>query len=309
MTEPLSDLATASRWSWLFGRRLPILVGVGVLLALALYYPVGAWRASVVDDNPHFAPGPLAPGQSQAIALAALLIRREIDQHGWAPNKPFFMPAAILTDMPNFQKGVMVGIGRFAREVSDLDGDLARAAELLQYPATTWMIDPSAPWAHTLSAEKQYRNAARGFESFNQKLAAQQGNFPHRRDRLAALVEAFADELDQQAALLDVVASGTSWFDRQPERVFYSGKGRAYAALMLLTSLGEDFAPDLAETGLTESWRKMLASVSAAALPAPWLVLTGSPDANFWPNHPAQQGFYLLRAKSRLVELAGRLRG
>lgn len=291
-------------------RRLPLLAGLGVILALALYYPVGAWRAHVVDDDLGFqGAAPVAAGASRAIALASALIRREIDQHGWTPNKPFFMPASILTDMPHYQKGMVAGIGRFAIAISGQDADLQQAAELLKYPPTVWMIDPAAPWANTLSAEKQYRSAARAFEAFNQRLAGGKAGFDRRGEILAGLLEDLAADLDEVAGGLEGAAAGSSgWFDRRGEKAYFMAKGHAYALVMLLTALGEDFRPVLGGDGVPEAWQAMLASLTVAATASPWLVLAGAPGSLLLPNHPAIQGFYLLLARHRMAVLATVLR-
>ena len=305
----MTELAPLPLSPPLLRRRLPLLAGLGVVLALALYYPVGAWRAHVIDDDVRFRPAAVAPGTSQAMAMAAGLIRREIDRHGWTPNKPFFMPASILTDMPSFQKGVIAGIGRFAIDISGQDADLQGAAELLKYPPTVWMIDPAAPWANTLSAEKQYRSAARGFEAFNQRLAAGKAALDLRRDSLAALLESLGADADQLAASLDgAVAGSAGWFDRRGERAYYTAKGHAYALLMVLTALGEDYAPVIGDGEPAELWRSMLASLAAAATATPWLVLAGAADSAVVPNHPAVLGFHLLRVRSRMAALAAGLR-
>lgn len=304
---------------WLPGRRrLLLLAALGVLLALLLYYPVGAWRANVIDDDANFAGPTTAAAQSKAVALAAALIRREIDVHGWTPNKPFFMPAAILDDMPNFQKGIIAGIGRFALEMDAQvgrapgweggDADLSRAAGLLQYPSNVWMVDPRVPWATTVSTEKQYRNGARAFEAYNQRLAGGTAVFLRRPEVLQAVLQHFAEDLEQTAASLDgPVDDAWGWFAWHADEPYYAAKGRAYASLLLLKALGDDFAPVLAERNLADAWQAMLAALSAAALPRPWVVLAGGPTATFVPNHPAILGFHLLRAHGRMIALADSL--
>lgn len=297
-------------------RRLLVMAALGVLLAVLLYYPVGAWRAHVIDDDLTFT-APVEAGGSKAAAIAAALLRREIDVHGWTPNKPFFMPAAVLTDMPNFQMGITAMIGRFALEMDEQigrpaksegttsDPDLDRAAGLMQYPPTVWMIDPAAPWARTISTEKQYRNAARALEAYNQRLAAGTASFAREPEVLQAVLERFGKELEATAATLEPsVTESPGWFGRSAGRAYFGAKGRAYTALLLLRALGEDYQGLLAERNLTDQWSAMLASLQAAASPRPWIVLAGDPDSVWVPNHPAVQGFHLLRARSRLAELA-----
>lgn len=301
-------------------RRVLLLAALGVLLALLLYYPVGAWRAHAIDDDPGFTATAPA-GQSQAAALAALLIRREIDVHGWTPNKPFFMPAAILTDMPNFQKGIIAAIGRFAIEMDEqigrpeadgqpaTDADLAAAAGLLQYPANVWMIDPRVPWATTISTEKQYRNAARALEAYNQRVANGQAAFSRRADTLAAVLARFAKDLDDAAVQLDgPVGRRGGWLAGGATADYFAVKGRAYATLLLLRALGEDDRQVLAERELLTAWQDMLGALAGAATPRPWVVLAGAPDSLVVPNHLAAQGFALLTAESRLTALADALR-
>lgn len=310
----VSAAARLRGWS---RRRLLALCGIGVLLAFLLYYPVGAWRTHVIDDDPAFGAGETSAGQSKAVAIAAKLIRREVDQHGWTPNKPFFMPVSILVDMPNFQKGITGMVGRFAIEMDQqigrsgtaADGDLERAAGLLQYPPNVWMIDPAAPWARTLSTEKQYRNAARSFEAYNQRLAAGQASFDRRPEVLQEVLVRFAKELEATAGRLDgPIGASSGWFSRAAGEAYYDGKGRAYAAFLLLGGLGDDDADLLADRGLTDAWRVMLTSLAGAATPRPWLVLDGAADSTFVPNHLTTQGYYLLRASARLSELAEALR-
>jgi hypothetical protein len=306
---------------WPQRRRLLALCGVGILLACLLYYPVGAWRAHVIDDDPTFASARGVAGQSEAVAVAALLLRREIDQHGWTPNKPFFMPVSILNDMPNYQKGITAMIGCFAIEMArwigrygrdggaDFDADLERAASLLQYPPDIWMINPAAPLARTLSTEKQYRNAARSFEAYNRRLVEGLTGFDHGPEALQAVLFRFAKELEDTAARLDdPIGAADGWLGRSSSKLYYDGKGRAYAALLLLRGLGEDDATLLESRGLTEAWQAMLDSLAAAAAPRPWVVLDGGAASVLVPNHLAVQGYYLLRAGTRLSELAEVLR-
>ncbi len=304
-------------------RRLLLLAALGVLLALLLYYPVGAWRAHVIDDDIGFASAAPPAGQSHAVTVAAALIRREIDQHGWTPNKPFFMPAAILDDMPAYQKGILAAVGRFAIEMDEQvgrraqgdsggpegDPDLGRAAGLLQYPPNVWMIDPAVPWATTVSTEKQYRNAARALEAYNQRLAAGQAAFFRRPEALAALLDRFAWDTDATAAGLDQAAgNGGGWFAGHIAGPFYGAKGRAYGTLLVLNALGDDFSNLLVERHLAADWHAMLAALQAAATPRPWVVLSGTADSTLVPNHPAVLGYHLSRAGSRMAALAKALR-
>ncbi|OIR07963.1 hypothetical protein GALL_98260 [mine drainage metagenome] len=288
-------------------RPLSRLAGLGVLLALLLYYPVGAWRADIIDDDPAFTAA-ATPAQSRALAVAAALLHREVDQHGWIPSQPFFMPAALLRAMPNYQLGMAAAIARFTTAFHDhaaadggADPDLTRAVALIHYPPDLWMIDPAAPWGTVPSSDKQFRNAAWEMQAYNRHLAAGTAHYGRGPETLRALVRSIAWELDSAAALLEAGGQG------HPARAFWQAKGRAYADLLLLRALGQDYDGLLRQRGLSGRWREMTDSLAAAARLHPLLVLTGREDGLLPPNHPAALGFHLLRAESRLGELAGAL--
>ena len=84
-----------------------------VVLVVLLYYPMGALIVENIDDDPQFAARNVTPGESRAVATAADLVTREVDVHTWTPMMPFFTPAGILDNMPNFQRGIMAALGRF----------------------------------------------------------------------------------------------------------------------------------------------------------------------------------------------------
>ena len=93
------------RWSWRI-----------VVLVIVLYYPLGSLIVEDIDDDPQFKPVVTA-GESRAVAIAAQLVTREVDIHSWTPMQPFFMPSGLLDNMPNFQRGMMAALGRFATEL------------------------------------------------------------------------------------------------------------------------------------------------------------------------------------------------
>src|SRR5579862_2331074 len=113
-----------------------------VAAALLLYYPVGMLMISRIDDDPGFGPGTVEDGASHAVALAAALIDREVDQHAWPASDPFFYPGWALDNMPNFETGIIYALSRFAVDMTDqigrtrgsseADTDLDKAAGLLK---------------------------------------------------------------------------------------------------------------------------------------------------------------------------------
>ena len=112
---------------------------IGILF---LYYLIGMVWIHTVDDDLSFSPSEnnQTTGGSRAVEIAAGLIDREINQNRWTSNDPFFMPAALLDNMPNYQQGIISALARFSFELTDqigrtrgssqTDEDLQNAGEL-----------------------------------------------------------------------------------------------------------------------------------------------------------------------------------
>jgi hypothetical protein len=292
--------------------KIILLVIVGLL---ALYFLGGMLWLHRIDDDIDFGLESSAPeGGSQAVAIAADLIDREINTHRWVANDPFFMPGSLLDNMPNFQQGIVAALSRFGLELADqiartrgssqIDRDLDLASGLLKYPGTIWIFDFRTSFAPTASSESQYRRAMTALRDYNQRLAAGQAVFEIRSDNLLATFERIAADLGSSSAALDQhLEAGGFWPDFSADDLFYHNKGRLYAYFLLLRGLEADFARVIDERDLDGPWRQMLASFRAAAKLQPWVVINGAPDSQLLPSHLASQGFFLLRARTQLREI------
>lgn len=296
-------------------RRLLARAALVVLVLLLLYYPVGMLWLHKVDDNPDFGPMVVPDGGSEAVAVAAALITREVDTHEWVANDPFFLPGAALDNMPNYQLGIVSALSRFAIEMTDqmgrtrgssrADPDLDKAAGLLKYPGTVWLWDLSTSWAPTASSESQYRAAGRALMSYNERLSAGTAVYDRRSDNLLATLERMNADLGSASAVIEhhVAATGGALIDFRADDIFYNTKGRLYGYALLLRALGHDFADVLRERDLTAVWNEMIQTFLDAVALEPWVISNGSPDAMVVPNHLLAQGFYLLRARTQLREI------
>lgn len=290
-------------------RPSPWWLALALPVAVVLYYAIGMGLAHVIDDDPAFDP-PHAPGESRAVAMAAGLVLREVDQHKWVANDPFFVPSWLLDDMPAFQMGLMAAVSRFAADLAqasagstdESDPELERAAGFLKYPGTVWKFDPRTSWAPTASSEKQYRSAARNLLVFNQRLATGQARFERRPEMLAFLLRGIAGAMDEDGArLADFVDSGHgALLSTKADNVFFDTKGRLYAQTMIVGELGWDFAPLIAERGLGDKWQGLLAAFNATQGMHPWMILNGSAQSMLVPNHLSNLGFRALAARQRL---------
>jgi len=68
--------------------------------------------------------------------------------------------------------------------------------------------------------------------------------------------------------------------------------------------LGRDYEAVIRERDLVAVWQQMLDSFRNAARLDPWMIMNGSPESLLIPSHLASQGFYLLRARTQLREVA-----
>lgn len=307
-----AELRDARPW---YRRRLWLLPLV-LLALIALYYLVGMMWLHEIDDDPAFAAESSAPeGASQAVAAAADLIDREINTHRWVANDPFFMPGAVLDNMPNYQQGIISALSRFAIELGDqiartrgssrIDPDLDTAAGLLRYPGTVWIFNFSTSWAPTASSESQYRRAMLALRDYNQRLAAGNAVFETRADNLQAALERMAADIGSSSAAIDqhLELRAGSWFNLTTDDLFYNNKGRMYGYYLLLRELASDFQRVIEERDLHAAWGQMLESFRAAGTLQPWVIMNGAPDSQVVPSHLATQGFYLLRARTQLREV------
>ena len=298
------------------GYRSAKLGAILVLLIVLLYYPAGMLIVHDIDDDLDYqAPAAyIGSDGSRTVAIAAGLIEREVDEHRWVANDPVFMPGALLDNMRYYQQGIIAALARFAFELTDrigrtrgssqVDPDLQEAAGLLQYSGTKWVFDFSTSLAPTATSEAQYRKAKRALVAYNARLGAKEAVFDPRADNLLATLDRMASDLGSASAVLDRrIAEGSGLIDTEADNVFYTIKGQTYAYYLLLRELEIDFDAVVRDRDLTASWQQLLASMASAAQLNAWVITNGDPGSLIVPNHLAEQGFYLLRARTQLREI------
>jgi len=298
-----------SRWRF-------VRYGLYAFLALVvLYYPIGMVVMHRIGDDTKLTVK-TEKGASQAVAMAAALIKREVVDYSWTPNDPFIYPTWALDNLPNFQVGVRDALGRFAIEMADkigrtrgssvVDKDLEDAMGKLRYSPYTWVWDPKVSIWPTSSTEAQYRAAMRSLLRYNKRLAEGKATFDWRADNLQTLIDRVNADIGSDSARIAarVEKFGGIFFDTRSDNLFYRTKGRVYGYYMILRELGKDFSAIIAEKQAQKVWAEMLKSLRQAAILQPLIVRNGSPDGMFQPNHLAAQGFYLLRARTQLKEVS-----
>ena len=229
--------------------------------------------------------------------------------------QPFFMPAGILDNMPNFQRGIMAALGRFSTELMDqvgrtrgssqTDRDLEQARGFLNEQPNIWLWQPSVSLMPSATLAQKYRAGRDKLVAYNKRLASGQAVFERRADNLQALLDRIANDHGSDSAVIDqhIIEQAGDLFDMRVDDIFYFNKGRLYANYLLMRDLGVDFESVIREKGLTNAWNGTVETFRIAAVLDPWIVWNGYPDGFLIPNDLAAQGFYLLRARTQLREL------
>lgn len=289
--------------------------GIGVIvLAVLFYYLIGALIIQEIDDDPAFAISQrsISNGQSMTVAMTVALLDREVNQNGWTANDPFTSPAVLLDNMPNYQKGMVQALGRFAFELADqvgrrrgssqIDPDLQSAAGLLQYPGDVWHWDPTVSLSPTATSEAQYNKARRALLNYNERVARGDAVFESRADNLLATLDRMALDLGSSSAVIEnQIENPSGWFiDTEGDDVFYTTKGQIYAYYMLVKALRHDFSNVIQERELSQVWALLEESLQDGASLQPLVIINGDPDSQILPSHLAAQGFYLLRARTQM---------
>ncbi len=294
---------------------------LAVLLILLIGYPAAAWIYSTIDDDPNFGPPPavMRAHQSAGVAAAIALIDREVNKNGWAPSAPFFDPPALLDDMPSYQEGIVAALGQFAIALRDrmgrapgameADSDLSSAADSLQYPPNLWYWNPSVSIWPSSSSEGQYRDAIESLSNYNLRLVGGEAGFDSRAEALQVVLGRIANDLGSSSAIIENhLRRGVGLpYHGGAADIFYSNKGRMYAYYIVLKGLQVDYADAIRERHLQATWLNMMASLRAGAGLRPSIVFDGAPDSDLVACTLCGEGFYLLRVRSELNEIANAL--
>ncbi len=286
-----------------------------LILALVIVYPLTAWWLSIIDDNPHFgvAANAVKPNQSAAIADAAALLDREVNDHGWTPNDTIFWPTTLLDNMPNYQLGILTVLKHFTSILAGADpqnADLKEANELLHYPPDVWVWQPSASlWP--ASSEHKYNNAIAALTRYNVALLAGATHFDVRAGTLKAILTRIRTDFDGASSSIDSRISDRSGFlfiNNKADDVFYMSKGELYAYYILLKGAEHDFAGIIQQQSVAKNWQQMMDSLRAGIGLQPWFVLNPEPDSQFVPCVLCSEGYYLLRASNDMRQVEGKLK-
>ena len=310
-------------------KRLPVRLGRGikkifdtwpkafigtVVLAVVLYYPAGGLLSEKVDRTPDYDFSSLPAEQSQGVEMAAYLINREVNEHIWTANLPFFFPASSLDNMPNFQTGIMRGLADIvkvmASQVQCANDEKAGqclhdAAKLLSYPGNVWLFAPDNKLKTAPSSSSQYRKARKKLKDLNRALKEEKCFWVRDEYGLAAINRAVIRGLSKTANRIEnEIREGSSrWTDSRADDVFYFSQGRIYAYMTVLKKLGRDYKQVLMAGNLYPEWTVMLRALQTGTELNPSVVVNGGLNAEMKANHLISLGYYVVKAENILMKI------
>jgi hypothetical protein len=261
--------------------------------------------------------------RSMIVDATADLIDFNVNQNAWLSSTilyklglfgipwdhtPFFDNKAA------FQRGVNQAIRRTAIELVDtlgrvrgtsgIDADLQKARGNLQFDEETWYFSMS-PFGPKTPTPSFYRAAIKDLRDFNARLEKCDAVFDARGDNLLVFVDRIANDIGATSAILRERSENynSGWFDTRADDRFWFAYGQLYGYYGILTAAKVDFHEIIAQRGLTQLWAELEDQLRAALNIQPAIVSNGAESGWLMPAHLATLGFYLLRARSNLVEI------
>ncbi len=268
-----------------------------------------------------------ACGTSYTVAVAADLIDFNVNRNAWMSSNPFYkMGFLFLIDWDRtkffdnkaaFQRGVHQAVHRTLTELADtlgrirgtspIDPDLEDARGNIQFDQYTWIFNPFSirPFGPTTRSQVYYRSAESSLRQYQARLGECDADFDARADNLLQFLDRIAADIGSTSAALMQRADthNSGWFDTRADDLFMFAKGQMYAYYGILTAARADFAEVIEAREVATIWDNMIDHIESAIGLAPMIIANGAEDGWFMPSHLTAIGFYLLRARSNLVEI------
>ena len=307
--------------SWLWGKitfKIARRIAVGLVVFVFFYYLVGMVVVENINDDKNYASDKMADTTigSYAVEMSIVMMDREVNQHAWISNDPWFKPGALLDNMAHYQKGILSANAIFAIELKDqlsrtrgssqVDKNLLEVASGVNYAPDRWYWDPSVSlFLFVAPAEKQYNSALSNLRQYNKRLSKGEATYGRRADTLLSTLDKFALDMGGSSdAVTRKIDDGIGCvLDTKADDLFYNVKGRSYAYWLLLKGLRADFTKVVTDRDIGSSWDLLEQSLAGLIDLDPMIVSNCDADGFLFQNHLSAQGFYLLRARTQLKEI------
>ncbi len=262
-------------------------------------------------------------GRSAIVDVAADLTDFNVNQNAWISSMLLYKAGFFGIDWDNtpffdnkasFQRGVNQAVRRTAVELVDalgrvrgtsqIDNDLQRARENIQFSENSWYfgLNPFGPKTPTPTF---YRTAVQSLRSFNDRLVRCDAVFDARADNLIQFLDRIASDIGSTSAILRERSENFNggWFDTRADDRFWFAYGQLYAYYGLLHAANADFEDVVKQRSLGSLWDATEQQFSSALQIKPFIISNGNEAGWIMPTHLATMGFYVLRVRSNLVEL------
>ena len=289
--------------------------------ALGISERLAAPGAQIAADNEQ------ACGISYIVEVTADLIDFNVDRNGWVSSNPFYKAGLLfLLDWDRtkffdnkaaFQRGVHQAVQRTLTELADtlgrvrgtseIDPDLAAARGNIQFDQYTWVVNPfsTRPLGPTTRSQSYYRAAEGSLRDYQLRLGGCGASFEVRADNLLQFLDRIASDIGStSASLMERAESHNSgWFDTRADDLFMFAKGQMYAYYGILVAARADFAEVIEGREIVAIWDNMIDHIARSIRLDPLIISNGAEDGWLMPSHLTALGFYILRARSNLVEV------
>lgn len=262
-------------------------------------------------------------GRSAIADVTADLIDFNVNENAWISSMLLYKTGffgirwdntPFLDNQASFQRGVNQAIRRTSIELVDslgrirgtsqIDGDLQKARENMQFSEDAWYfgINPFGPKTPTPSF---YRTAIGSLQVFNDRLERCQAVFDARADNLIQFIDRIANDIGSTSAILRERSENydRGWFDTRADDRFWFAYGQLYGYYGILHAAGADFEDVIMQRSIKPLWDTTEEQLRSALRIQPFIISNGNEAGWIMPTHLATMGFYVLRVRSNLVEL------
>ncbi len=266
-------------------------------------------------------------GISHIAAISADLIDFNVNRNMWISSNPIYKTGFFwaipwshtwfFDNKAAFQRGIHQAVSRTAVELADalgrvrgtsrIDTDLKIAKGNVQFDQYTWYFNPFdiQPFGPTTPSPSYYRKAAKALLKFNKRLKSCDAILDARADNLIQFLDRIAKDIGSTSAQIKERAEkyNSGWFDTRADDIFWFAKGQLYAYYGILRGARADFREVIKTRQIADIWDRMEEHMRSAIELDPMIVSNGKEDGWLMPTHLTTFGFYILRARSNLVEI------
>jgi hypothetical protein len=266
-------------------------------------------------------------GRSNVVDVTSHLIDFNINQNKWMSSHPLYKAGIFwmaewdetwfFDNKAAFQRGVHQAASRTSIELADalgrargtsqIDSDLKVAKGNIQFDQFTWYFNifDRQPFGPTTRTQTYFRGALKALNRYNARLDDCKATFDARADNLLQFLDRIAKDIGSTSAAIKDRAEGynSGWFDTRADDIFMYSKGQLYAYYGILQAVRADFPEVVKNRALADIWDRMDEHLRRAIELDPLIISNGKEDGWFMPTHLTTIGFYILRARSNLVEI------